>query len=155
SLSGRPYSSSCHMWDEQTQVRTNFTAIVGKFVRTGKRDSARGALKRADQLARAVDRGFERRDRSIELLLVHGFQDLADARARADAQLEHVPSEQNRFRRSFVRADRARAIEEPVHRGAVERPWIAAEAVGLREARQQLEIHFLRQPAKRAVADVV
>ena len=52
-------------------------------------------------------------------------------------------------------AERARALEEPVHRGAVERAGLAAQAVGLREPREQLEVHLLRQPPERAVADFV
>ena len=48
-------------------------------------------------------------------------------------------------------AERARALEEPVHRRAIERAG-AAVAVGLREARQQLEVDFLRQAPERAVA---
>ena len=49
-------------------------------------------------------------------------------------------------------AERARAVDEPVHRRAVERSGSAA-AVGAREARQQLEIDPLRETAERAVAD--
>ena len=52
-------------------------------------------------------------------------------------------------------AERARALEEPVHRRAVELPRLASDAVGLRDAREQLEVDFVREPAERAVADLV
>ena len=52
-------------------------------------------------------------------------------------------------------AERSRALEEPVHRVAVERPGRTPEAVRLGEPREQLEVHFLREPPERAVADLV
>ena len=63
-----------------------------------------------------------------------------------------MPSLDQRLGRRVLDAELARALDEPVHRRAVE-PAAASLAVGPRDARQQLEVHFLRQPPERAVAD--
>src|SRR5256885_1774644 len=104
---------------------------------------------------RVGDRLLESRDRAVHLLLVYGFQNLADARARLHAEREQVPAEENRRRRPMLDAERARSLEEPVHRGAVEAAGAPPLAVRLRDAREQLEVHFVREPAERAVADFV
>ena len=92
---------------------------------------------------------------AVQLLFVDRLQDLADPRTRLQAEREQVPAEQDRRRRAMLDAERARALEEPVHRGAVELSGLAAYAVGLGDARQQLEVDLLREPAERAVADLV
>ena len=66
-----------------------------------------------------------------------------------------MAAEQDRLRRTMLDAERARALEKPVHRGAIEAAGLAAEAVGFRDAREQLEVHFVREPPERAVADFV
>src|SRR5436190_1510147 len=52
-------------------------------------------------------------------------------------------------------AERSRALEKPVHGGAIELAGAAAEAVRLRESCQQLQIDFVREPAECAVSDLV
>jgi len=49
-------------------------------------------------------------------------------------------------------AERPRALDEPVHRGAVEVSG-APEAIRAGEPREQLQIHLLRETAKCAIAD--
>ena len=61
-----------------------------------------------------------------------------------------MPALHQRLRRRVLDAKLARALEKPVHRRAVE-PAGPPEAVGLRDAREQLEVHFLRQAAERAI----
>ena len=51
-------------------------------------------------------------------------------------------------------AEGARALEKPVHRRAVEGAG-AAEAIGPGHAREQLHVHFLREPPERAVGELV
>ena len=63
-----------------------------------------------------------------------------------------MPALDQRIGRRMLDAELARARHEPVHRRAVEAA-AASFAVGPRDARQQLEVHFLREPAERAVAD--
>src|SRR5262249_10561117 len=104
---------------------------------------------------RAFDRLFERGHLVVELLLVDDLQHLADAWPRFHPELEHVAAEQNRRRRFVLDPERARAREEPVHRRAIEGAGAAAFAVGLRDARQQLEIDLLRKTPERAVAHLV
>src|SRR2546423_13147315 len=58
---------------------------------------------------RAFDCLLERGHLIVELLLVNNFQDLADARSRFHAELEHVTAEQHRRRRTMPHAERARA----------------------------------------------
>ncbi len=79
-------------------------------------------------------------------------QDFAHPRARFDAELEQVPAQDDRRRGAMLDAERARALEKPVDRRAVERSR-PPEAVRLRDAREQLEVDLLRQPAEGAVAD--
>ena len=66
-----------------------------------------------------------------------------------------MPPEHEARRRLVLDAERARALEEPVHRRAVERagprPWQSDFA----STRQQLEVDLLREPPERAVADLV
>ncbi len=50
-------------------------------------------------------------------------------------------------------AERTGALDEPVHRRAVERPR-ASEAIRARESREQLQVHLLRETTEGAVADV-
>ena len=71
-----------------------------------------------------------------------------------DAERQRCRPSTRRARRLMLDAQRTRALEEPIHRGAVERAG-AARAIGLREPRQQLEIDFLREAAEGAVADLV
>src|SRR5215471_8686439 len=58
-------------------------------------------------------------------------------------------------RRPVLHAQRASAIEKPIHRRAIERPRAAPETVSLRETRQQLEIDFLGETTEGAVAYLV
>ena len=99
------------------------------------------------------DSCLDGRDLAVELFFVDLLQDFADARAWREAQRQQVSAEQQRRRRPMFDAERARALDEPVHRRAVEVPG-PPEAVGAREAREQLEIDLLREPAERAVGDV-
>ena len=64
---------------------------------------------------------FDRRDLSVELFLVDLLENLADARARRQTKLQQVTAEEQRRRRLVLDAERARALEKPVHRRAVER----------------------------------
>ena len=57
-------------------------------------------------------------------------------------------------RRLVLDAERSGPRDEPVDPRAIEGPG-APVAIGAREARQQLEVDFLRQPAERAVGDAV
>src|SRR5262245_29443992 len=66
-----------------------------------------------------------------------------------------MTAEQNRRWRPLLDAERSRALEEPIHRRAVELARPAAFAVGLRDARQELEIDLLREPAECAVTDFI
>src|SRR5438105_14271455 len=50
-------------------------------------------------------------------------------------------------------AKRPRAFDEPVHRRAVEAAR-TAETIRAREAREPLEVHFLREPPERTVGHV-
>src|SRR3954447_20190844 len=104
---------------------------------------------------RAFDRLLERGHLIVELLLVDDFQDLADARSGFHPELEHMTAEQNRRRRPMLDAERARALDKPVHRGAIEAAGPAPFAIGLRNAREQFQIHLVREAPERAVADFV
>src|SRR5450755_2086625 len=106
-------------------------------------------------MARRVDGLFERRDRAVHLLFVDRFQDFSDARAGYEAQGEEMAAEQDRLGRPMLDTQRAGALEKPVHRGAVELARLTPFAVGLGDARQQLEIDLVRQTPKGAVADLV
>ena len=83
--------------------------------------------------------------RPVHLLFVDGFQDLSDARAGREAELEEMTAEENRAGRLVFDAELARAVEKPVHRRAVEVAGLAAEAVGLGEPGEQLEIDLVRR----------
>ena len=63
-----------------------------------------------------------------------------------------MPSLDERLGRRVLDAELARALDEPVHRRTVEAA-AASFAVGPRDPRQQLEVHLLREPPERAVAD--
>src|ERR1041384_7890660 len=64
-----------------------------------------------------------------------------------------MASEEQRRRWSMLDAERPRALDEPVHRRAVE-VAAAAETVRARQPREQLEIDLLREPAEGAVGHV-
>src|SRR3989449_3309897 len=108
-----------------------------------------------NQQLRRVDSLLECRDPSVELLLVDGLQDLADTRARLEPELEDVAPEQDRRGRAMLDAERPRALEEPVHRRAIELSRLAALAIGLRDACQQLAIRLLPQSAVRVVTALI
>ena len=55
----------------------------------------------------------------------------------------------------MLHAERAGAFEEPVHGGAVEAPRLPPFAIRLGDACEQLQVHFVREPAERAVANFV
>ncbi len=61
-----------------------------------------------------------------------------------------MPAHQDRLRRFVLDAERAGALEKPVHRRAIEHAG-APVAVGAREADEQLEVDAQRQPPERAV----
>ena len=65
-----------------------------------------------------------------------------------------VPAEQDRRRRPVLDAERAGPFRNQSIAEQSKSPG-AAQAVGLRQTRQQLEVDFLRQPAEGAVTDVV
>src|SRR5206468_12066120 len=92
---------------------------------------------------------------SLKLLFVHRSQNLADARARVHAEREQMTPEQNRRRRTMLDAERASALQKPVHCLAVECTRLAPKTICLREPREQLEVDLLRESPKRAVADFV
>src|SRR5579862_8027952 len=52
-------------------------------------------------------------------------------------------------------AERAGTLEKPVHRTAIEVARLAAQAVGLRDTREQLQVDLVRQSPERAIADLV
>ena len=87
---------------------------------------------------------------AVQLQLVHRFQDSSHLRTGRDAELHQVPPEQDRRRRLVLDAERAGAVDEPVHRRTIER---ARSAVAIRagEADQQLQVDLLRQSPERAV----
>src|SRR5207302_1840872 len=93
-------------------------------------------------------------DGAVELLFVDGLENLADSRPWLQPEREHMPSEEYRRGWTMLDAERSRAVEKPVHRGAIETAGTPPKAVGLRQPRQQLEIHLLREPPERAVADL-
>ena len=67
-----------------------------------------------------------------------------------------MTSEQNRLWSDDVRRPMtSRARETSPSPSQSKRAGLAAETVGLGEAREQLEVHFLREPAEGAVADLV
>ena len=101
------------------------------------------------------DRLIQVGDRAVHLLFVDRLQDLADARTGFQAQREQMTPEQDRRRRAMLDAERSRALEKPVHRGAVEGAGLAAQAIRLGEPREQLEVDLVRQPPERAVAHLV
>ena len=103
--------------------------------------------------ARFLDAFLDGRDRAVELLLVDLLQDFADTRTGCETERQHVTAEQKGWRRLMLDAERTGALDEPVHRRAVERPG-APEAVRACESGQQLQIDLLRQTAEGAVADV-
>src|SRR5205814_8416939 len=57
--------------------------------------------------------------------------------------------------RRMLDAEESRAVQKPVHRRTIEAARLATEAVGFRDSGQQLQLRFLREPAKGAVADAV
>src|SRR4029079_6068397 len=89
----------------------------------------------------------------IELPLVHLLQHRADRRAWLLAEREQVTSEHNRGRRLVLDAKVPCALEEPLHRGAIEGA-AAAAAVRPPDQHQQLHVHLRRQAPERAVADI-
>src|SRR4051812_2666757 len=109
----------------------------------------------AQNLPRGGDRIVEVGDLTVHLLLVHRFQNVSDAWPRLEAEREQMAAEQDRLRWTMLNAERAGAFEEPVHRRAVERARPPPLAIGFRHARQQFEIHLVREAPKRAVADFV
>src|ERR1700736_2044398 len=109
----------------------------------------------SNRFLRRFDCLIERRDLSIELLLVNGFQNLADPGSRLKSEREDVPSEQHRDWRPVLHAEGTRTVEKPVHRRAIEPAGFAPETVGFRESCEQLQVHFLREPAEGAVADLL
>src|SRR5207253_609627 len=94
----------------------------------------------------------ERRNLPIQLPLVDLLEDFAHSGARVNAELEQMPSHEQWLRGRVLDAERPRALEEPVHGRAVEGAG-AAEAIGLRDAGEQLEVDLLREAPERAVAD--
>src|SRR4029453_2802635 len=104
---------------------------------------------------RRGNRFVEIRDLSIELLLVDRLQDLANARPRRQAECEKMAAEQDRTRRAMLDAKRARSLEKPVHRRAIELARVSAEAVRFRQPCEKLEINLLRQAAERPVPNFV
>src|SRR5262249_16896640 len=88
------------------------------------------------------------------LLLVYRFQNLADTRTRFQSEFQQMTAKQDRAGRFVLDAKLPCAIEEPVHRTAVEASRLAAETVRLRKTGEQFQIHRPREPTECAVADV-
>src|SRR4030095_4797165 len=66
-----------------------------------------------------------------------------------------MAAEQERARRAMLDAKRARSLEKPVHRRAIELARVSAEAVRFRQPCEKLEIDFLRQAAERPLPTFV
>src|SRR5690242_20337811 len=90
-------------------------------------------------LLRERDAVLERRYRSVQLLLVDLAQDGADARPRRQPKREKVTSLDDWLWRRMLDPQQLRALEEPVHRRAVEIPG-SAEAVRFGHAGEEFEI---------------
>src|SRR5687767_7959341 len=71
--------------------------------------------------SRFLDPFADVRDRSVELLLVDLLQDFADPRARLEAKLQQMPSQEQRRRWLMLDAQSPGAFDEPIHCRAVER----------------------------------
>jgi hypothetical protein len=84
------------------------------------------------------------RDGAVELQLVDRAKDLAHARSGLHAEIDQMPSEQNRRWRLVLDAKRSRAIEEPLDARAIEHAG-ATGAIRSRKADEQFEIDLLRQ----------
>src|SRR5688572_2428757 len=85
---------------------------------------------------------FKGRDDAIELQLIDRAKNVTHPGSRLDAQFNQMSSEQDGRGRLVLHAERARALDEPVHRRAIE---LAATPVAVRprEPHQQLEVHLL------------
>src|SRR6478735_986831 len=112
--------------------------MLGLYRGRGWRLEVRGWRLALERAPGGGDGVFERRHRPVELLFVHRLEDLADARAGSEADLQEMPAEENRAGRAMLDAELTGAVEKPVHRRAVEVSGLAAEAVGLRDAGEEL-----------------
>src|SRR5688572_10528419 len=92
-------------------------------------------------------------DFPIKLLLVDLPENFAHSRPRGQPEFEQMTSEKQRWRWLMLDAKRARAVEEPVHRRAVEIAG-SAQTIGARQPCEQLEVHLLGKPPECAVADI-
>jgi len=108
-----------------------------------------GSWSCAEQRLELCEAFLDGRNPAIELHLVNLLQQDADVRARRDAVRQHVAAEHERLRRAMFDAERARPLQEPVHRAAVEGARHAAETIGRRDAREQFEkqyfLHHIRR----------
>ena len=68
----------------------------------------------------SADSFFRRRERAVELPLVKRVEQSSESRTWLHAERQQVPPQNERRRRRVLDAERARALDEPVHRGAVE-----------------------------------
>src|SRR6478735_8400811 len=73
-----------------------------------------GTSTRSNDLARGGDCFVDRRHAAIELQFVDRLQDLAHSRSWRDAEIEQVPSQQDRRRLLVLDAERLGAFEEPL-----------------------------------------
>src|SRR6185369_1868110 len=100
-----------------------------------------------------LDPRLDARDLAVKLLLVNELEYFADPRSGREPKREQMAAEQQRCGRMVLDAERTRALEEPIHRTAVEVSR-AAETVGARHAREEFQVHFLSEAAEGAIADM-
>ena len=112
---------------------------------------SRGSRSRND-LARRGDSIFERRDSSVELTLVDLLENGPHAGPGRDAQRKQVAAVDDWIGRRVLHTERTRAIEKPVYPRTIEVAG-SAETIGERDPREQLEVHFLREPSECTIAD--
>src|SRR6478609_1608164 len=104
-------------------------------------DSERGVP--AQKVAHQCDPLVKSLESPGELLLVDFAQQRTHARPGLNAQSEKVAAPDERTRRFVLHAERACALEEPANPAAVEIP-AAPAAIRFRDAREELEVDFLR-----------
>src|SRR5215467_6454928 len=105
--------------------------------RPGMRNRVWRWLEPLDETLGRLDCLLECRDGAVHLLLVDRFQNLADARTRFEAEFQQMPAEQDWTGWFVLDAELTRALEEPIHRGAVERARLPSKAVRLRDTREK------------------
>src|SRR5262245_47915376 len=102
---------------------------------------------------RFLDPRLDARDLAVKLLLVNDLEYFADPRSGREPKREQMAAEQQRCGRMMLDAERTRALQEPIHRTAVEVSR-AAETVGARHTREEFQVHFLSEAPEGAIADM-